>query len=793
MILLFPILRFRKQHKLHIILLAIITFFTVVSRGATYAQASLPARLAKSDSVMEIPDTLLVRIEQAQDAINRINTENKRGFQIEIIRQNLPEVRNNINGIKSDILAANKVPDAKTLVNYQVLLKDMQETLEGWRKTLTAYNKELQDMSDGLVALSDDSLLNRSGKDTTQKRLYGGELTSLRYQLQEAGKKTTANLDSVSKLLANVSNTLFTTNELQGTIDEKLKKSGEASFGKESPYIWAASGKTRPGDLADLLRISYLGQNRILGYFISNSWDNRILLILIGAIFFVWIYRNFKKSVKSPLKEQLASLKLNYIYPVPILSTLIVILNLAPLIEPNSPSLYIELIEFLLLIALTFFFRKHWKRKQFGFWIIIVLVYIAVALTNAILNDGLVLRLWLIILNLLSVWFGILFYRRIRKIMLLKRFVKPVSMVYIILNIFSVLFNVFGRISLSKVFSITAVIGLTQIIGLSAFVQIATEALDLQIKISSCSGGLLAKINLQRVRSTVKRGLAAIAVALWVIVFVINLNISGPLYTLLSNILSKPRTLGSISFSIGDLLVFILVVYISNLLQKYVGILFGEENATFTAKAERKSSKLVLIRLLIFIAGLLLAITAAGFALDKLTVIVGALGVGIGLGMQNIVNNFVSGIILIFEKPFQIGDFIELADKKGRVKDIGIRSSKLITQQGSEVIVPNGDLLSNRLVNWTLSNSYLKTELLLKVEGSADHDLVKKIIVEEIGKAEDAVKNMEPEILFNTLNADSVEFKIRAWIGSIYNEDLFKSTLLHAVYLRLKEKNIKML
>ncbi len=773
--------------------LALKIIFYFLPLQSAFSQESLPDKLARADSVIEIPDTLLVRIEQAQTAVNQIYTTNKGGFQIDQIRRGLPEVKNDINEIKNDILGSDKIPDTKTLISYQSLLKDIQETLAGWRETLTAHNKKLQRISDQIVGFSNDSLLSESGKDTTQKRLYNGELINLRLRLHEAGKQTTANLDSISTLLADVSTMYFGCTELQNSINEKIRKSGQTAFGRESPYIWNAHSNIANESLADLLKISYQGQNRILSYFFSNSWDNRTLLILIGLAFFIWVFRNFKKAGMPAYKTQMSDLKLNYINPIPILSTIIIILNIAPLIESNSPSLYIELVEFLLLIALTFFFRKTWKRQQFYFWLIIVLIYVAIALTNSILNQGLILRLWLMALNVISVYFGILFYRRIRKIMLLKKFVKPVSFVFIVLNLLAVLFNIFGRISISKIFSITAIIGLTQIIGLSAFVQIITEALDLQIRISSCTGGFLAKINLQRIKTTFKKGLTAIAVTIWIIVFVINLNISGPLYTLISSILSKPRTFGSISFTIGHLLLFAIVLYISNIFQKYIGLIFGDGNATFGEKTDRKSSKLVLVRLIIFIVGLLLAVTAAGFSLDKLTVIVGALGVGIGLGMQNIVNNFVSGIILIFEKPFEIGDFIEIADKKGRVKDIGIRSSQLITTQGSIVIVPNGDLLSGRLENWTLSNSYKKTEILFKVESSADLTEVKKIIENEVNKAENTIKNIPPAVLYNSFTADNIELKTELWIESIYNEAAFKSNLLHAIYSALKEKNIKML
>ena len=96
--------------------------------------------------------------------------------------------------------------------------------------------------------------------------------------------------------------------------------------------------------------------------------------------------------------------------------------------------------------------------------------------------------------------------------------------------------------------------------------------------------------------------------------------------------------------------------------------------------------------LLLVVVGFALATAATGLPLSKIAIVFGALSVGIGLGLQSIVNNLVSGIILIFERPFHVGDFIEVAGKAGRVQDIGIRSSKLTSVSGSEIIVPNGDL-----------------------------------------------------------------------------------------------------
>ncbi|EOR95633.1 Potassium efflux system KefA protein [Arcticibacter svalbardensis MN12-7] len=760
--------------------------FTIQSFGQT-AASSLP------DSIQQIPDTLLIRIEQAQSAINQINTAIEGSFQIGTIKKDLPEIQQNIDEIRQDILHSGKIPDARTLLSYQVLLKDHQALLGNWKKTLTTYNATLQKYSSQLVVFGSDSLLSNTTSDTTQKRLYGPELSNLRLRLQESGVKTTANLDSIGTLLASVSGLFFSTNELQSVIIDRLRQSGKTSFGRESPYIWSASKQAGKESLRTMLSDAWSGQNRALRYFLSSSWDNRTLLLLLGLIFFIWVYRNYKKALQPPISEQLTDLRLDFINPVPLLSSVIFLLNLAPLFDPDSPSLYFEIIEFLLLITLTIFFRKHWKKEQYYIWLVIVLIYITTVLTNAVMNQGLLLRLWLIALNIVSIYFGLHFYREIRNVLLLKSFIKPVSILYIGLHILSIVFNVFGRISISTTFSLTAIVGLTQIIALSAFVQILTEATDLQIKITSCSNSLFSRINLQRVRSTVKEGLTVIAVLIWSIVFVINLNISGILYEFISGLLTQTRTFGSVKFTIGNILLFGLILYLANLFQKYTGILFGDENATFGNQTQRKSSKLLLIRLVIFIVGFLLAITASGFSLDKLTVIIGALGVGIGLGMQNIVNNFVSGIILIFEKPFQIGDFIELADKKGRVKDIGIRSSKLLTPQGSIIIVPNGDLLSGRLVNWTLSNSFVKTEITFKIASESDLELVQTIIKEEAQKAEFILPNSTPETFFKSFAGDTVELKLELWINSIYNESSFKSNLLHAIYKRLKENEIKML
>ena len=782
--------RFSATDKTNIFLC--ICFCLMLNVHQAFSQEKTPVKTA-SDTLVKTPDTLLFRIERAENAISQINSHNKNGYNLSQIRTDLPEIKANVAEVKEDVSGTSRIIEIKTLLSYRSILKDAQVQLSEWRKTLSDYNNNLRQMSGQIISFSTDTLLSASKLDTTAKQLYGVQLTSLQQKLQQTGQTTTNTLDSVGTLLADVSKLYFEVNDLQTTISEHLKISGQNAFSKESPYLWSAPPVTTTTNIAKLFRTSYSGQNRILSYFFNNTWDNRVLLIVFGTLFFLWVFRNFKLINKAPVNQKLAALKLNYISHFPLLVTLIVVLNLTPLFEPGSPPSYIQLIQLALLFLLTIFFRNKIKPAQFKFWLLLVALYIVISVTVAVINYGLILRSLLIFFNLACMYAGLVFYKKTDRRTIRKKYLKLMMGIYLLLNGLAILLNILGRISLAKVFSQTAITSLIQVVGLAVLVHILSEALELQIRISACSEGLFSRINLTKVRRSFRKVLSVLAVLLWLLVFFINLNFSGTLFKLTELVLTKPRNLGSINYTLGNILLFGLIIYISLWLQKNIGIILGENSSDYASKTEQKSSKLALIRLIVIIVGFFIAINASGFPIDKITVVLGALSVGIGLGMQNIVNNFVSGIILIFEKPFQIGDFIELADKKGKVLDIGIRASRMLTLQGSEVIVPNGDLLSGRLVNWTLSNNYLKTEFLLKVSSETDFTSAKKIIEEEVLKAENSIKNYPVEVLFNTITADSIELKVGVWIDSIYNETSFKGKILEQLFARFKEQGIKMM
>jgi len=171
-----------------------------------------------------------------------------------------------------------------------------------------------------------------------------------------------------------------------------------------------------------------------------------------------------------------------------------------------------------------------------------------------------------------------------------------------------------------------------------------------------------------------------------------------------------------------------------------------------------------LIHYFIVFIGLLVAISILGLDLTKLTIILSALGVGIGFGLQGIVNNFISGLILLFERPVRIGDTIEMTGIWAEITRIGLRSTTVRTYDESEVIIPNADLVSNQVTNWTLSNRLARITIPVGVAYGSDVPLVFETLMACAGDHEMIVKSPPPQVLFRSFGDSSLNFELRAWV-----------------------------
>jgi small-conductance mechanosensitive channel len=168
--------------------------------------------------------------------------------------------------------------------------------------------------------------------------------------------------------------------------------------------------------------------------------------------------------------------------------------------------------------------------------------------------------------------------------------------------------------------------------------------------------------------------------------------------------------------------------------------------------------------------------------LTKKTVQVGAVAEGLGFGLQSVVNNFVSGLILLFERPIHVGDTVEAGNIQGQVQRIGIRSSIVRTGQGAEIIVPNSQLVSEQVTNWTLSDQLRRVDLPVGVNYSAPPQKVIEVL-EAVATAHPMVlKNPRPQVLFVGFGDSSINFELRAWTDQFNEWGKIRSELAVAVY-----------
>jgi potassium-dependent mechanosensitive channel len=222
--------------------------------------------------------------------------------------------------------------------------------------------------------------------------------------------------------------------------------------------------------------------------------------------------------------------------------------------------------------------------------------------------------------------------------------------------------------------------------------------------------------------------------------------------------------IGKMEFTVGDTLAVILILLIGFALAKGFSSVVRSVLTTrfpFQRGLPYAVSKVTYYILCVFVV--LAAVSAAGVDLNKFTVITGAVGVGVGFGLQDIVKNFASGLILLFERPIRVDDVIELTGMVGTVRRIGARSSTIVTAQGAEVIVPNSNLVSTQVTNWTLSSQQRRVEIAVGVAYGTDPQRVLELLTAEAASHDNVMINPAPVAYFMGFGDSALNFELRFW------------------------------
>ncbi len=289
-----------------------------------------------------------------------------------------------------------------------------------------------------------------------------------------------------------------------------------------------------------------------------------------------------------------------------------------------------------------------------------------------------------------------------------------------------------------------------------------------------------------------RRVISIVALAVWVVVTLQYLALSTVLWDGLSAVLGARFSRGNLSVSLGDAVLFGGSVWGAVLLSRFVRFILEEDVYARVKLAHGASYALsTLLHYGLVVGGFLLGISVVGFDLSRFAIVAGALGVGIGFGLQNVVNNFVSGLILLFERPIQVGDAVEVGALTGQVHRIGIRSSTIRTWDGAEVIVPNGALIAETVTNWTLSDRMRRIEIPVGVAYGTDPQKVIEILADVFKQHREIVQSPAPVGLFVGFGDSSLDFLGRGWTAQFDRWVTTRSELMVATERALKEAGIE--
>jgi small-conductance mechanosensitive channel len=616
-------------------------------------------------------------------------------------------------------------------------------------------------------------------------------------------------LDSTIKLISNKSNsivavldkTISIATELEYQIEQTkalLKSMQSHAFSKDNVPFFSMDFqvgllKEINKTVTKLIKVDMVGLWKYLMLNISS--------LLISILLFAWlmyVFGRLKKNVKirdssyGYFYKQILFKVLSHPYS----ASLILTIFSTFLIFPNRPIFFRQFVGYLIAYPLLLVLSRLLDRKYHiyihTFGAVIVFYMFLVVLPS----EYIVYRVILLFIAAVEVAFLSIFLSRYKKEIGMSAGQRQILFGFVVLHLLlafvGFVANITGRLILTEI--VLSAVFLNIFDGLVLFITVLivdgliATGIDTekgqQINVFRMHGDLIK-------RKTI-RLLNRIALVLWVALILKNFQLLEFVTKRISSFFSAKISIGSASFSLDVFVVFFAIIYVSIVLSQIIRLVLEEDVLNrFSLSKGLPHTIAMLARYSLITAGFFLAVNAAGIPVDKLTIILGAMSVGIGFGLQNVFNNLVSGLILLFERPIQLGDTVQVGQLTGNVESIGLRSSNIKTFDGAEVIVPNGQLISNEVINWTLSDQKRRIEINVGIAYASNPAKAKDLLNTIITNHPDVLADPEPLVFFHRLGESSLDFVLLFWIADYNHSRRIKSEILFSVFDILKQNHIE--
>ena len=371
------------------------------------------------------------------------------------------------------------------------------------------------------------------------------------------------------------------------------------------------------------------------------------------------------------------------------------------------------------------------------------------------------------------------------------RGIRAIAIIGLIILPAAFLANIFGYVNLGNLLGIIFLKSVFVAAMLYTAIRILEGLIIIALQVRPLGSLRVVSLHRPMLQRRTCRVLEFLAFLFWLSLILNFFGLLTPLTATTKAALNANLGIGSLNISVHSTLAFLITVWASFLVSRFLRFLLEEDvYHHFHLAPGIPYATSTMLHYAILLLGFFIALGALGIDLTKITILAGAFSVGIGFGLQNVINNFVSGLILLFERPIKIGDMIEVSGIAGEVRRIGIRASVIRTADGSEVIVPNGSLISSNVTNWTFSDVLRAIEVSVNVVGGADPQRVFELLKSTAAGHPGVAKEPSPQVYVVNFTAGAITFQLRVWTDQYHEWAQLRSDLSVAVNDALAREKI---
>jgi potassium efflux system protein len=745
-----------------------------------------------------LPD-IVAEAGAAQNTLQGINAELNADPVKTAVLQGLPDFERDIDvrNAESTRIISNG-PSLDILGQLLMIWQSLGDNANSWSRELTRRATGLgADLArlDNMVEIWNLTAVEAKAKNAPQDLLNRiGRTMGLIQQAQDSLKNRRADILNLQSQLAAEQTRIqidFSAVEQakQGTLSRLLVR--------ESPPIWAFRENTLPSQTT---RHTFMDQVGRLEAFLAQ--EPAKFLVHLAFIFCLYLALHWaRRGMREWVKEDPTLQRSVPVFDMPIAAAIALSMLFVPVIYPSTmPRLLRAILGIAALVPAVMLLRRLLDRRAFPVLYALIILFFIDEIRAITVALPLVTRCLFIVQMLGGICFTVWLLRSRPRTASGDDAPSPLPRVgrwFVQVTLFllgaALVGNILGYGSLSYLLgnSVLRAAYLALIFTAASRIVESLVIVAFQTRPLTYSATVRKHRTLLRRRTT--QLLRLVIFLLWLSFVFKQFELSDPLINEANAVLNTGFALGAFRLSLGQIVGFILVVWASFLVSKFIRFLL-EEDIYGRLKLARGLPYAIssVIHYTVLMIGFFIALAALGVDMTKFTILAGAFSVGVGFGLQNVINNFVSGLIVLFERPIKVGDVIQVGDAIGSVKKIGIRASVVHAQDGSDIIVPNGTLISNQVTNWTFSDRLRAISAQIQVPRNVDQRAAGELLEQSANETSGVVKNPAPQAFITTLNSKTLTLEVRAWTDQYEDWMKIQSDLWAAINRKLERENIEL-